>query len=185
MKIGYCRISTGDQNLDLQKDALFGAGCGRVFQDIASGARDDRPGLREALEFARPGDTIVVWRLDRLGRSLQHLIQVINDLTAKEVGFQSVTESIDTATPGGRLVLHIFGALAQFERDLIRARTTAGLAAAKQRGRLGGRPRILDEKQISMAREILKDPAAQVKEVSKLLGVSRSALYRYLAPSEE
>src|SRR5690348_6581068 len=140
--VGYARVSTGEQTLDLQLDALAAAGCDRVFQDTASGAKAERPGLARALDFLRPGDTLVVWRLDRLGRSLQHLIQTLTALDQRGVGFKSLTESIDTTTPGGKLVFHIFGALAEFERDLIRERTQAGLAAARARGRTGGHPRV-------------------------------------------
>jgi DNA invertase Pin-like site-specific DNA recombinase len=140
MNIGYARVSTADQTLALQQDALQAAGCGRVFADTIGGATDARPGLDEALAFARAGDVLVVWRLDRLGRSLKYLIELINRLHEREVGFKSLTEQIDTTTSGGKLIFHVFGALAEFERDLIRERTQAGLAAARARGRLGGRP---------------------------------------------
>src|SRR5579883_1047101 len=140
MQIGYARISTGDQTLALQEDALRKAGCERLFQDIASGARAERPGLAKALEQLRAGDTLVVWRLDRLGRSLQHLLATLTDLDKRGIGFKSLTENIDTTTPGGRLVFHIFGSIAEFERDLIRERTNAGLNAARARGHKGGRP---------------------------------------------
>src|SRR5213596_2012703 len=141
MLIGYARVSTQDQTLALQQDALTKAGCERVFSDTASGALAERQGLEEALEFARPGDTLVVWRLDRLGRSLRHLIDVITRLQGRRVGFKSLTEAIDTTTSGGKLVFHVFAALAEFERDVIRERTQAGLAAARARGRRGGHPR--------------------------------------------
>src|SRR3954467_10501673 len=138
MLVGYARVSTEDQNLDLQRDALTRAGCERIFTDVASGAKDDRTGLAGALAFLRPGDTLVVWKLDRLGRSLKHLIETVTALQARKIGFRSPQESIDTTTSGGKLIFHVFGALAEFERDLIRERTQAGLQAARARGRKGG-----------------------------------------------
>src|SRR5687768_6076957 len=152
MNIGYARISTGEQILDLQLDALAKAGCGKVFTETAGGALVERAALQEALAYARAGDTLVVWRLDRLGRSLKHLIETVADLRERGIGFKSLTEQIDTTTPGGKLVFHVFGALAEFERDVIRERTQAGLAAARARGRLGGRPKKLaDAKQLELA----------------------------------
>jgi len=148
MKIGYARVSTLDQNLELQTDALEKAGCEKIFTDRASGAKDDRQGLSDAIEFCRQGDSLVVWKLDRLGRSLKHLIETINELHSKKVGFVSVQESIDTTTSGGKLIFHVFGALAEFERELIRERTNAGLTSARARGRLGGRPKVLTTRQI-------------------------------------
>src|SRR6184192_924840 len=141
MLIGYARVSTQDQTLDLQKDALEKIGCTKIFTDTASGATTERSGLTEALNYVREGDSLVVWRLDRLGRSLKHLIETITNLNKRMIGFQSITENIDTTTSGGKLIFHIFGALAEFERDIIRERTKAGLAAARARGRLGGRPK--------------------------------------------
>jgi DNA invertase Pin-like site-specific DNA recombinase len=146
MKVGYARVSTHEQNLSLEKVALKEAGCGKIFLDHVSGAKAERLGLEEAKAYVREGDTLVVWRLDRLGRSLKHLIETVTALEERGVGFQSLQESINTTTSGGRLVFHIFGALAEFERNLIRERTRAGLAAARARGRKGGRPRALDEK---------------------------------------
>src|SRR3712207_6386249 len=143
MLIGYARISTLDQSLALQQDALRAAGCERIFTATASGARTDRPGLADALEHLRTGDTLVVWRLDRLGRSLEHLMETIRELHEQGIHFKSLQEQLDTATSGGKLVFHVFGALAEFERDLIRERTRAGLEAARARGRRGGRPRKL------------------------------------------
>jgi DNA invertase Pin-like site-specific DNA recombinase len=137
MLIGYARVSTTEQTLDLQKDALQNAGCDRIFTDTASGAKVERVGLEEALNYVRAGDTLVVWRLDRLGRSLKHLTETITKLNNREIGFKSITESIDTTTSGGKLIFHIFGALAEFERDIIRERTQAGLTAARARGRKG------------------------------------------------
>ena len=179
MKIGYARISTLDQNLDLQNDALEKAGCEKVFTETASGARDDRPGLIAAVEFARAGDSLVVWKLDRLGRSLKHLIETVNQLSKKGIGFVSLQENVDTTTSGGKLVFHIFGALAEFERELIRERTNAGLRAARSRGRLGGRPQKLSPKQIQMARKLMSDESNSVTEICRTLNVSRSTLYRY------
>jgi DNA invertase Pin-like site-specific DNA recombinase len=143
MKIGYARISTKDQKLDLQTDALEKAGCEKIFTDVASGAKSQRPGLDEALNFARQKDVIVIWKLDRLGRSLKHLIQTVNDLSEREVGFESIEEKLDTTSASGKLLFHIFGALAEFERELIRERTNAELKAGRARGRNGGRPKSL------------------------------------------
>jgi DNA invertase Pin-like site-specific DNA recombinase len=143
MLIGYARVSTEDQNLDLQRDALKQAGCEQIYTDRVSGTKAERKGLTEALSHLRSGDTLVVWRLDRLGRSLRHLIDTVTDLQEREIGFKSLQESIDTTTSGGKLVFHIFGALAEFEREIIRERTKAGLTAARARGKSGGRPKAL------------------------------------------
>lgn len=183
MRIGYARISTVDQNLDLQEDALSKAECKKIFQDVASGASDTRKGLAEAIEFARPGDVVVVWKLDRLGRSLKHLIEIINQLHEKKVGFMSLQEKIDTTTSGGKLIFHVFGALAEFERELIRERTQAGLKAARARGRQGGRPKKMTARQVAMARKLLSDKTNSVAEVCRTLQVSRSTLYRYCPQS--
>lgn len=180
MIIGYARVSTLDQNLGLQRDALEKAGCEQVFEDHVSGASAERPGWAQAQTVLREGDTLVVWRLDCLGRSLKHLIDTVNELDARGVGFKSLTESIDTTTPGGRLVFHIFGALAEFERELIRERTHAGLAAARARGRKGGRPKKLTPRQVATARTLLKDREHSVTGVAEMLGVSRNTLYRAL-----
>jgi DNA invertase Pin-like site-specific DNA recombinase len=180
MKIGYARISTVDQNLELQTDALSKFGCEKIFTDQASGARDDRKGLIDAIDFCRKGDSLVVWKLDRLGRSLKHLIETINLLHEKKVGFVSLQESIDTTTSGGKLVFHVFGALAEFERELITERTNAGLASARSRGRLGGRPKAISTKQFRIAQTMLKDPKTTIKEVCETLQVSKTTLYRYL-----
>src|SRR5918911_435349 len=151
MLIGYARVSTQDQTLDLQLDALKKAGCEKFYTDTASGAKEERKGLVEALYYAREGDVLVVWRLDRLGRSLRHLIETITLLNSRKIGFRSLTENIDTTTSGGKLVFHIFGALAEFERDIIRERTNAGLEAARARGRHGGRPKALCPERIKLA----------------------------------
>src|SRR3954452_4693007 len=157
MLIGYARVSTHDQTLNLQKDALEKAGCQKIFTDIASGAKQERKGLEEALSHAREGDTLVVWRLDRLGRSITHLIQTVSGLAGRGVGFKSLTENIDTTTSGGKLVFHIFGALAEFERDLIRERTNAGLQAARARGKSGGRPKALTPQKIAQLKALYTD----------------------------
>jgi DNA invertase Pin-like site-specific DNA recombinase len=178
MLIGYARVSTQEQNLDLQLDALKRAGCEKVFSDTASGAKAARPSLEQALSHARKGDTLVVWKLDRLGRSLRHLIDTIQALSGRGVGFKSIQESIDTTTPGGKLVFHVFGALAEFERDLVKERTNAGLASARARGRKGGRPKSLSEKQRQQAKALIKDTSISIGEICKTLRVSRSTLYR-------
>jgi DNA invertase Pin-like site-specific DNA recombinase len=180
MLIGYARVSTTDQTLDLQKDALQKAGCERIFTDTASGAKAERTGLDEALNYVRAGDTLVVWRLDRLGRSLKHLIETITALNDRKIGFKSITESIDTTTSGGKLIFHIFGALAEFERDIIQERTQAGLNAARARGRKGGRPKSLTPKKAQMAQALYKDKNNTIDEICKTLNVSRATLYRYV-----
>ncbi|NTW42806.1 MAG: recombinase family protein [Cellulomonadaceae bacterium] len=178
--LGYARVSTDLQNPALQLDALAAAGCDRTWTDQASGARTARPSLEELLGYARAGDTLVVWRLDRLGRSVAHLVQMVADLEARGIGFRSLTEAIDTTTAGGRLMLHVFAALAEFERDLIRARTVAGLDAARARGRVGGRPTVMTPERRAAADELLKRPGASVAAVARALGVSRASLRRYV-----
>jgi DNA invertase Pin-like site-specific DNA recombinase len=178
--LGYARISTGDQHADLQVNALKGAGCYRVFVDTASGALAARPALNQVLDQLRPGDTLVVWKLDRLGRSLRHLVDTIAALADRGVGFRSLQESIDTTTPGGKLVFHIFAALAEFERDLVRERTSAGLAAARARGRTGGRPVVVTEPKIRLAREMYASRQYTVAAIASTLGVSRASVYRHL-----
>jgi DNA invertase Pin-like site-specific DNA recombinase len=180
MYIGYARVSTIDQTLDLQKDALEKADCSKIFTDTSSGAKTERIGLDEAINYIRQGDTLVVWRLDRLGRSLNHLIETITGLNNRHIGFKSITENIDTTTSGGKLIFHIFGALAEFERDIIRERTQAGLHAARARGRLGGRPKSLTPKKAQMAEALYKDKNNTIDEICKTLNVSRATLYRYV-----
>jgi DNA invertase Pin-like site-specific DNA recombinase len=180
MNIGYARISTSDQTLNLQKDALEKASCKKIFTDTASGSKAERKGLEEALEYLREGDTLVVWRLDRLGRSLKHLIETISQLDTRKIGFKSLTENIDTTTSGGKLIFHIFGALAEFERNLIRERTNAGLQAARARGRKGGRPKSLTGKKTAMAQALYNDKNNTVDEICKTLNISRTTLYRYI-----
>src|SRR5687767_10921435 len=170
MQIGYARVSTQEQTLDLQRDALMQAGCDRVFTDTVSGSQDERPGLSDALSHLRAGDTLVVWRLDRLGRSLRHLIETVTELSQRGIGFRSLTEQIDTTTSGGKLVFHVFGALAEFERDLIRERTQAGLRAARARGRTGGRPKVLaDAKKVAMAQALYDGGQADVATICRTL----------------
>jgi DNA invertase Pin-like site-specific DNA recombinase len=180
--LGYARVSTTDQDPALQLDALTAAGCPRIFTDKASGARDDRPELARLLDVARPGDVVVVWKLDRLGRSLRHLIEVVGELERRGVGFKSLRESIDTTTVSGKLVFHIFAALAEFERELIVERTTAGLQAARARGRVGGRPRALDPVGVATARDMVRS-GRNVTEIARTLGVSRATVYRSLPSS--
>ena len=180
MLIGYARVSTAEQTLALQEDALQAAGCTTIFRDTMSGRTTDRPGLSQAIAEAQAGDTLVVWRLDRLGRSLSHLIQVVQDLHAKGVEFRSLQEQIDSGSAGGQLIFHIFGALAEFERALIRERTMAGLAAARARGRMGGRPRRLTPDQVQLAQRLLASPDVGVSQVAEMLRVSRQTVYRAL-----
>ncbi|WP_456306829.1 recombinase family protein [Paracraurococcus lichenis] len=177
--VGYARVSTADQDLALQLDALAAAGCTKVFEDRASGARADRPGLRAALDYLRDGDVLVTWKLDRLGRSLPHLIETVAALERRGVGFRSLTEVIDTTTPGGRLVFHLFAALGQFERDLIRERTRAGLAAAAARGQTGGRRPVVNEEKLRRAREHITR-GLTVREAAARLKVGKTALYEAL-----
>jgi DNA invertase Pin-like site-specific DNA recombinase len=186
MLIGYARVSTHDQTIALQQDALKQAGCERIFTDTASGARADRPGLEEAVGFARSGDSLVVWKLDRLGRSLPHLIETISGLQERGIGFKSLTEQIDTTTSGGKLIFHVFAALAEFERDVIRERTQAGLIAARARGRRDGHPRaaaLNDAKKVAMAQALYNDKKNSIADICKTLRVSRSTLYRYITAS--
>jgi DNA invertase Pin-like site-specific DNA recombinase len=180
MLIGYARVSTTDQTLDLQKDALEKTGCARIFTDTASGATAERIGLEEAMSHLRKGDTLVVWRLDRLGRSLKHLIETITALNNRGIGFKSITESIDTTTSGGKLIFHIFGALAEFERDIIRERTQAGLNAARARGRKGGRPKALTPRKAQMALALYTDKNNTIDDICRTLNISRATLYRYI-----
>lgn len=180
MLFGYARVSTTEQNLDLQKDALTKTGCEKLFTDVASGAVTDRPGLQEAFRHLRGGDVLVVWRLDRLGRSLQHLLEVIHDLESRGVGFRSLSESLDTTTSGGKLVFQIFGALAEFERNLIQERTNAGLKAARARGRLGGRPKLLDPSKAALIKKLYNEKKHTIHELCNLVGISKPCLYRYL-----
>jgi len=185
MRIGYARVSTTDQHLDLQTDALHAAGCEHLYTDTVSGAKVDRPGLTAALATCRPGDTLVVWKLDRLGRSLPHLVETVRDLVARGVGFQSLQESIDTTTSGGKLIFHIFASLAEFERDLIRERTNAGLSAARARGRNGGRPKGVDPKKQKAALALKKEVGYSIREICEIVGISRNTYYKYTRAADQ
>jgi DNA invertase Pin-like site-specific DNA recombinase len=179
MLIGYARVSTSDQRLDLQQDALRAAGCERIFTDTVSGAKTERLGLTAALEACRSGDVLVVWKLDRLGRSLAHLVETVQMLAARNVGFRSLQEQLDTTTSGGKLIFHLFASLAEFERDLVRERTSAGLAAARARGRKGGRPKGVDEKKRKAALALMRDPQYTIREICEIVGISRNTYYKY------
>lgn len=180
MKIGYARVSAQDQDLALQIDALTKEGCEKIFQEKASGAQRDRPELKAALSYMRAGDILIVWKLDRLARSMKQLIETVEDFEARGIGLKSLQDPIDTSSPSGKLIFHIFAALAEFERGVIRDRTNAGLKSARERGRIGGRPRLLSDRDLQVAKALLKDPAITVAEVAKRLGVSLSTLYNHL-----
>ena len=179
MLIGYARVSTEDQKLDLQTDALLQAKCAKVFTDTASGARDERPGLKRALEMVDEGDVLVVWKLDRMGRSLPHLVATVNALQERGVEFRSLQESIDTTTAGGRLVFHFFAALAEFERELIRERTKAGVDAARARGRRGGRRHKLNPSQAQAVASMAHNKIP-VEQICASMDISRATYFRYL-----
>lgn len=181
MLIGYARVSTDDQNLDLQRDALQGTGCVKIYEDRKSGAKTDRPGLALALEVIRSGDVLVVWRLDRLGRSLHDLIQLARRLDEAGIGLMSLQEKIDTSSSGGRLVFHMFAALAEFERNLIRERTQAGLTAARARGRKGGRPKVLEPAKRQLVVKLYTEKQHTIGEICRMMGISKPTLYNYLA----
>jgi DNA invertase Pin-like site-specific DNA recombinase len=180
LRVGYARVSTRDQETHLQIDALQAHGCERIFEEKASGAQRDRPELKAAIDYLRAGDVLVVWKLDRLARSLRQLIETVEGLQEKGIGFVSLTEGIDTTSPGGKLVFHVFGALAEFEREMIRERTKAGLQAAKSRGRRLGRPAALTPDQIEMARALKQAGNHSMPQIARQLGVSRATLYRVL-----
>lgn len=181
MLIGYARVSTDDQNLNLQQDELQNAGCEKFFEDKITGSKIDRPGLDAATEFARKGDVIVVWRLDRLSRSLKDLIEVVALLDSKGIGLKSLHESIDTTSSSGKLIFHIFGALAEFERNLIRERTHAGLKAARARGKMGGRPKKLNTEKAKLAQDLYNEKTRTIKEICDLIGITKPTLYKYLS----
>ncbi len=182
MDVGYVRVSTREQNPEMQEDALKAAGCGRVFSERISTRKEKRPELEAAMDYCREGDVLVVWRLDRLGRSIRELIELVGKLQERGVGFRSLQENIDTTTAGGKLVFHIFASLAEFERDLIRERTMAGLEAARARGRSGGRPKALDEKKLQLASRLMRSREMTIPEVCQAVGVGKTTLYRYLKP---
>lgn len=179
-RIGYARVSTDDQHLDLQRDALVRAGCSVIYEEAASGKSATRAELEQCRKALRCGDTLVVWRLDRLGRSLPDLVQIVSDLERQGVGFESLMEKIETGSAAGKLVFHVFAALAEFERGLIRERTQARLAAARARGRAGGRRPKLDEQQVREIKVLLRDPSIQVADVARRYGVSRTTLYKHV-----
>jgi DNA invertase Pin-like site-specific DNA recombinase len=181
LPVGYARVSTDVQNLDLQIDALADAGTGRVCRDTGSGSIKHRPELDACLDYLRAGDTLVVWRLDRLGRGLKHLIDLVEQLQQREIGFRSLTEQIDTTTPAGRLQFHLFGALAEFEREIIRERARAGLAAARARGRTGGRPVSLTPEKLAAA-QAMRGDGQSMTQIAHVLGLHRATLYRHLEP---
>ena len=180
MLIGYARVSTGDQSLALQMDALEVAGCERIFSDQISGIVNTRPNLNQALKFARLGDTLVVWRLDRLSRSLRDLIETVTLLESRGVQLKSLHESIDTSSSSGKLIFHLFGALAEFERNLIKERTLAGLRAARARGRKGGRPPALDAEKRKLAVKLYNDKNYSVNQICQMMGISKPTLYKYV-----
>lgn len=185
MKIGYVRVSKQEQHEALQIDALKEAGCEKWFLDKITGSKAERKGLGEALAYLRPGDTFIVWKLDRAGRSLTHLIELLKGLKERGIEFVSLTEQIDTTTPGGKLIFHMMGALAEFERDLIRERTNAGLAAARARGHRGGRPKKLKTNgKVTLARQMFADKSHSIPEMCTALGISRATLYRYVKETE-
>ena len=181
MRVGYARVSTSDQRLDLQRDALLQSGCTKIFEEVARGTTAERTALNAALEYVRPDDTLVVWRLDRLGRPLRHLIHVVNTLHERGVGFQSLVEAIDTTTPTGQFFLHVTGAFAELERNLIRERTMAGLISARQRGRYGGRPKAIAPDTFAMALQLYEARTTPVQRICQRLGIARRSFYRYLA----
>ncbi|WP_013325775.1 recombinase family protein [Gloeothece verrucosa] len=181
MFIGYARVSTDDQNLNLQRDALLSAGCTKIYEDRLSGVKVARPGLQQALSVARSGDVLVIWRLDRLGRSLKDLIQTMETLEERGIELHSLSESITTTTSGGRLIFHLFGALAEFERNLIKERTSAGLKAARARGRKGGRPKALEPNKRKLAVKLYKEGQHTISEICQMMGISKPTLYSYVA----
>jgi DNA invertase Pin-like site-specific DNA recombinase len=185
MKIGYARVSTHEQNLDLQIDALKKDGCEKIITDEVSGSVADRPGLEKLKDLLREGDILVVWRLDRLGRTLRHLIEWINELEEQGIGFKSLHETIDTSSSSGKLVFHIFGALSEFERNLIRERTRAGIEAARARGRQGGRPKKLKKDKQQLVVDLYRDKKHSVKQICEMVGISKPTLYKYVRTNNE
>lgn len=185
MLIGYARVSTLEQHLNLQVEALEKTGCDKIYEEVVSGVKAERKILNETLSYLRPGDTLIVWRLDRLGRSLKQLIEIINDLNERKIGFKSVVEAIDTTTPTGQFFFHVTGAFAELERNLIRERTMAGLASARARGRNGGRPKVMDDKTFHMALVLYNEQKTTVTDICKQFGVSNRTFYRYLEKYRE
>jgi DNA invertase Pin-like site-specific DNA recombinase len=185
VKVGYARVSSRDQRLEAQRDALLTDSCERVFEEKVSSREAERKALREAFDYCRKGDVLVVTSLDRLGRSLRELIDLVGELEKRAIGFKSLKENLDTSSAGGRLVFHVFASIAEFEWELIRERTMAGLASARARGRHGGRPRALDEGKAKLARRLKGEGEHSVEEICSMLGVGRSTLYRYLGESDD
>jgi DNA invertase Pin-like site-specific DNA recombinase len=183
MLIGYARVSTQDQNLELQRQALQAAGCARTYEDAMSGLRADRPGLAQAMEQLREGDTLVVWKLDRLGRTVKGLVELVESLQTQGIQFKSLTDAIDTSTPSGRFFFHVMASLAQMERELIAERTKAGLAAARKAGRIGGRKRSMTPAKIEAARTLMAQ-GTPAKDVAATLGVSVPTLYRWVPAAQ-
>lgn len=184
MLLGYARVSTDDQNLNLQRDALIKAGCTKIYEDRLSGVKAARPGLKQALEAARSGDILVVWRLDRLGRSLKDLIEMMETLSARGIELHSLTEALATTSSSGQLIFHLFGALAEFERNLIRERTQAGLTSARARGRKGGRPKALGVAKRQLAVKLYNERQHTVPEICRMMGISKPTLYSYVAEAK-
>lgn len=183
MDVGYVRVSRNEQNPEMQRNELEASGCERIFEERISSRKESRPQLEAALDYCREGDRLVVWKLDRLGRSIKELIELVNSLEERGVEFKSLRESLDTSTPGGKLVFHVFASMAEFERDVIRERTMAGLEAARARGRKGGRKPAMDEKKIALARRMMSDRENNATEVAETLGISKATLYRYVGPN--
>lgn len=182
-KIGYARVSTEDQNLDMQNDALKKVGCGEIYKEYASGkSTQARPELTSCLRALRAGDTLTVWRLDRLGRSLSDLVAIVNDLEKRGIAFESLSERIDTSSASGKLIFHVFASMAEFERNLIRERTHAGLAAARARGRKGGRKPKLNDDQVKQIKALLKDPNIKVTDIARQYGVCRATIFNAVGP---
>ena len=180
IQIVYARVSTLDQNLDLQIDALNQAGCKKIFQEKITGTKLKREQLQNAIDYLRAGDVLVIWKLDRLGRSLKDLLLIVNELNQKEIGLKSLHENIDTTTPTGKLIFHIFASLAEFEKDVIKERTNAGLKAARARGRVGGRPKKLTDKQLTLLKTLHQDKNTSLSDISNILGISKKTIYNYL-----
>lgn len=185
MKIGYARVSTQDQNLDMQKDALRKAGCERIIEDKASGKDQNRSGLNQVRQLLRKGDVLVVWKLDRLARSLKDLMAIVEGLNAEGIGFQSITDNVDTTTSGGKFFFHVMGALAEFERDIIRERTKAGLASARARGKLGGRSKALSAERRARAVKLYHEKETPIPEICKQFGISKPTLYAYVEEAKK
>ncbi|NER40074.1 MAG: recombinase family protein [Oscillatoria sp. SIO1A7] len=184
MLVGYARVSTEDQSLDLQLDELKVCGCERIYSEQISGVKENRPELEQALQFVRSGDTLVVWRLDRLGRSLKHVIEIINRLALEGINFVSLKEGFDTTSAAGQFFFHVVASFAQYERALLQERTMAGLAAARARGRKGGRPRKLSEVQVAQAKALAADPKISIDSICETYGISLRTYYRHIAPAQ-